>query len=94
MSFVGLSRKSTASPWSTFVCLDKEDCELLHKAVAALYDRKSKTFLRLKDIHEGGEMTERQEDEMLKAEEAAQRAEGILEDIGDLIKLKEASHEK
>ena len=88
MSFLGLSRKSTSSPWSTFVCLDKEDCELLYKAVAALYDRKRKTFLRLNDIHEGGEMTESQETERMKAEDAACCALNILDDIENLIKSK------
>lgn len=81
MSHIGESRKHTDSPWHSYVCLDEDDCRLLQKAVESLAKKKEKAYLKWADIHDGGEMTDRQQTAMLKAENAYEKVDELQHNI-------------
>ena len=85
MSHIGESRKHTDSPWHSYVCLDEDDCRLLQKAVESLTKKKEKAYLKWVDIHDGGEMTDRQQTAMLKAENACDKAEELQHNISKYL---------
>ncbi len=86
MSHIGESRKHTDSPWHSYVCLDEDDCRLLLKAVESLAKKKEKAYLKWVDIHDGGEMTDRQQTAMLKAENAYDKVEELQQNITTYLK--------
>lgn len=88
MSFIGESRKDYKSPWNHFVCLDVEDCRLLLPALQATVKKLEKLKLKYEDLHEGGEMTQRQETAMMQAIESYDKASFVLNDVEEFIKLK------
>ncbi len=81
MSHIGESRKQYGSPWHSYVCLDEDDCRMLLKAVESLAKKKEKAYLKWVDIHDGGEMTDRQQTAMLKAENAYDKIEELQHNI-------------
>ena len=81
MSHIGESRKNNDSSWHSYVCLDEDDCRYLLKSVESLAKKKEKAYLKWADIHDGGEMTDRQQTAMLKAEDAYDKVEGLLQNI-------------
>lgn len=81
MSHIGESRKHTDSPWHSYVCLDEDDCRLLLKAVESLAKKKEKAYLKWVDIHDGGEMTNRQQTAMMNAENAYYKVEELQQNI-------------
>ena len=85
MSHIGESRKHTDSPWHSYVCLDEDDCRLLLKAVESLAQKKEKAYLKWADIHDGGEMTDRQQTAMMKAEKACDKAEELQHNISKYL---------
>lgn len=44
MAFIGESRENVSSPWKSYVCLDKEDCEMLSQIIGSLVARKLRTY--------------------------------------------------
>lgn len=87
MSFIGESRKGNLSPWSSYVCLDKDDCKMILGSIRHMCRRKEQAAERLIDIHEGGEATSRIDTEMDKAIDRRESAMKILCDIENYIKL-------
>ena len=85
MSHIGESRKHTDSPWHSYVCLDEDDCRLLLKAVESLAKKKEKAYLKWVDIHDGGEMSDRQQTAMLKAENAYDKVEELQHNISKYL---------
>lgn len=81
MSYIGESRKGANSPWESVVCLDKEDCQLILKAVQKIAIRVQKNYEKWKDIQDGGEMTARQETILMKADEARENADALVGNI-------------
>lgn len=81
MSFIGTSRKDIDRPWITVLCLEKEDCQLLLKAAQKIAARKQRNYEKWADIHEGGEMTTRQETCFMKAEERRDEADALFGNI-------------
>lgn len=88
MAFIGESRESNDHPWGLYLCLDKEDCEVLSQAIGPLVARKLRTYEYYKGIHEGGEATEKQVDKMFAAEKEFDVAKNIEQNILKLIKYK------
>lgn len=86
MSFIGESHKEYASPWGTYVCLEEEDCQMLLKAAKNARNKAEKEYLKWRDIHDGGEMTTRQETAMMEAEDKFNRADGIVNDMMQYLK--------
>lgn len=87
MSFIGNSRKSYANAWYNYVCLDEEDCRMILKSIKQIVIRKTKNYQKWYDIHEGGEMTNRQSTAMLKAEEEYERAQNMAATIEAYLNL-------
>ena len=96
MSYIGESRKGVGRPWESVVCLDKEDCQLILKAVQKIAIRVQKNYEKWRDIHDGGEMTTRQETAFMKAEEARENADALVGNIkAFLYQIKKSKeHEK
>lgn len=89
MAFIGESRIDKSHPWSLYVCLDLEDCEVLSQIIGSLVARKIRSYEYYKDIHESGEATEKQEDKLDKASDELNSAESIQNEILRFIKLKQ-----
>ena len=88
MAFIGESRESNNHPWGLYLCLDKEDCEVLSQVIGSLVARKLRTYEYYKGIHEGGEATEKQVDKMFAAEKEFDVAKNIEQNILKFIKYK------
>lgn len=89
MSFIGESREDYKCPWKDYVILDLEDCKLLLKSIQKEKAKALKTYLRYKDIHDGGESTERQETALINAEDRFDRLSCLLTDVEIFLKTKE-----
>ena len=87
MAFIGKSRENVSSPWKSYVCLDKEDCEMLSQIIGSLVARKLRTYEYHKGVHEGGEATEKQVDKMWAAEKEFDVAKNIEQTILKFMKL-------
>jgi hypothetical protein len=96
MSYIGESRKGADSPWELVLCLDESDCKLLLKAAEKIAIRAQKNYEKWRDIHEGGEMTTRQETAFMNAEEAREDADILFSNIkAFLYQIKKSKeHEK
>ena len=96
MSYIGESRKGANSPWESVVCLDKEDCQLILKAVQKIAIRVQKNYEKWRDIQDGGEMTTRQETAFMNAEETRDDADILFSNIkAFLYQIKKSKeHEK
>lgn len=81
MSYIGESRKGANRPWESVLCLEKEDCQLILKAVQKIAISVQKNYEKWKDIHEGGEMTTRQETTFMEAEEKWETADVLFDNI-------------
>lgn len=81
MSYIGESRQRNDSPWEMVLCLDESDCKLLLKAAEKIAIRAQKNYEKWRDIHEGGEMTTRQETAFMNAEEAREDADALVGNI-------------
>jgi len=88
MAFIGESRFNESHPWSDYVCLDLEDCEVLSQIIGSLVARKLRSYGYYKGIHESGEATEKQIDKLDKAYDELNSAESIQEEILKFIKYK------
>lgn len=88
MAFLGESRRAQDSPWKIYVCLNEQECELLMKSVGTLLGRCLRTLEYYKDIHEGGEATEKQEDKLVQAQEAFDNMISIRNCMQEMIKFK------
>ena len=75
MCYIGESRNGNDSPWELVLCLEESDCRLLLKAVEKIATRAQKKYEKWRDIHDGGEMTTRQETTFMKAEETRDEAD-------------------
>lgn len=81
MAFIGESRKDSDHPWLFYVCLEERDIQLIGKSVFRLMRNAQKKVEKYKDILDGGEATEQQEDELMKAieeEEAIASIHGCI----------------
>lgn len=96
MSYIGESRQRNDSPWELVLCLDESDCKLLLKAAEKIAIRAQKNYEKWRDIHDGGEMTTRQETAFINAEEASMDADVLFNNIkAFLYRMKESQeHEK
>lgn len=88
MAFLGEAKRDKDSPWKIYVCLNEQECELLMKAVGTLLGRCLRTLEYYKDIHEGGEATEKQEDKLVQAQEAFENVISIRDSMQEMIKFK------
>lgn len=88
MAFIGESRIDMSHPWSDYVCLDLEDCEVLSQIIGSLVARKLRSYEYYKGIHELGEATEKQIDKLNKASDELNSAESIQKEVLRFIKLK------
>ena len=58
---------------------------MLLKAVESLAKKKEKAYLKWVDIHDGGEMSDRQQTAMLKAENAYDKVEELQHNISKYL---------
>ena len=96
MSYIGESRKGADSPWELVLCLNESDCKLLLKAAEKIAIRTQKNYEKWRDIHDGGEMTPRQETAFMNAEETRDDADCLFSNIkAFLYQIKKSKeHEK
>lgn len=85
MSFIGLSRENERKPWGSYVCLDEEDCKMIIGSIRGLHRRKEKAAERLRDIHDGGEASDRLDTEMQKACDREERASELVSIIKEYL---------
>ena len=96
MSYIGESRPTYKSPWELVLCLNESDCKLLLKEAEKIAIRTQKNYEKWRDIHDGGEMTTRQETAFMNAEEARKDADILFSNIkAYLYQIKKSKeHEK
>lgn len=96
MSYIGESRKGADSPWELVLCLNESDCKLLLKAAEKIAIRTQKNYEKWRDIHDGGDMTTRQETAFVNAEETRDDADCLFSNINAfLYQIKKSKeHEK
>lgn len=88
MSYIGESRIDHTRPWEMVLCLEQFDCQLLLKAVHKIAINSRKNYEKWRDIHEGGEMTTRQETYFMKAEEKMDKANDLYDNIKKFLLTK------
>lgn len=86
MAFIGESRESNNHPWGLYLCLDKEDCEVLSQVIGSLVARKYKTYNYYRGIHDIGEASSKQIDKMIKAESELDAALSIQKELLNFLK--------
>lgn len=89
MSYIGESRKDYDKPWEMVLCLEESDCQLLLKAVQKIAILTRKNYEKWRDIHDGGEMTTRQETALMKAENTMENADELYGNIKAFLDRKE-----
>lgn len=88
MAFIGESRKSSEHPWGVYLCLDREECEMLLKAVGKVEGQMLKTLTYYKDKLESGDASEKDTDKLTNAEEKFETILSIRESMLLMIKSK------
>lgn len=66
MAYVAETRDGSDSPWKVTLCLTPEESQLLLPAFEKRLKQAVKMYEKYKDIQEGGEATERQQDLLVK----------------------------
>ncbi len=89
MSYIGESRKDYDKPREMVLCLEESDCQLLLKAVQKIAILTRKNYEKWRDIHDGGEMTTRQETALMKAENTMENADELYGNIKAFLDRKE-----
>ncbi len=89
MSYIGESRKDYDKSWEMVLCLEESDCQLLLKAVQKIAILTRKNYKKWRDIHDGGEMTTRQETALMKAENTMENADELYGNIKAFLDWKE-----
>lgn len=79
MSFIGLSRDGRTQPLGQYVCLDKQDCFVIHKLLENRKKELSKIYERYLDIHDSGEITRRQQTALCVTEDALEKIEALCD---------------
>lgn len=85
MAFIGESREDYSHAWKQYVCLNKEDCEVLSQIIGSLVARKLRTYEYYQGIHASGEATEKQTDKLWKAKDEFDAACNIQKQIFEFI---------
>lgn len=81
MAFIGESRKNIRHLWYTYLCLDKEDCEILLEAIEKETTKIMKKYSHYKDIVESGEASSKQQDKYVETQESFEKIENILNTV-------------
>lgn len=81
MAFIGESRKNIRHLWHTYLCLDKEDCEILLEAIEKEATKIMKRNSHYKDIVESGEASSKQQDKYVETQESFEKIENILNTV-------------
>lgn len=88
MAFIGESKKDKYHPWKLYVCLDLKECEMLIDAIGKSVSRRLRTYEYYKDVVEGGEATEKQQDKYFEAQENYETIISVHETVMSYIKAK------
>ena len=94
MSYLGESRENFGRPWMFTLCLTAEDCRLLLPTMEKRLKEAEKMYEKYKDIHDGGDATERQENLLLKFEEERDALLASVHQAKELIEIEEKSKKK
>lgn len=86
MAYLDNTRPDFKAPFTFTVCLSAVECRLLLPEMKASLKRETKRYEKYKDIHEGGEATERQQTLLFEAEEKVQALESVIYNCEELIK--------
>ena len=70
---------------SETLCLVNEDLKVLIPCIKSALNKARKRYEKYRDIHEIGEATERQQTQLIKAEEEEHRLKDILDKAENLI---------
>lgn len=69
MAHLDYSRPNPSTPVKLTLCLTFEECGLLLPTVSSAVKRANKMYTKYKDIQEGGEATEKQQDKYIQYED-------------------------
>ena len=85
MSYIDNTRRSNNDSYVLTVCLTKEDCQKLLPFFVEALKKVNAKYEQYKDIHEGGEANERQENLLVTYDEKKCALERVLADIHTLL---------
>ena len=85
MSYIDNTRRSNNDAFELSVCLTEGDCKVLLPFFRNALKKVHVKLEKYRDIHEGGEATEKQENLLAKYEEESNALEKVLKDIQTLL---------
>lgn len=86
MSYIDNTRRDLSSPFEQTVCLTQGECKILLPFFQKAYKELQAKYEKYKDIQEGGEATERQQNLLYKYEDEMGQLESVLSSIKELLK--------
>lgn len=87
MAYIALTRRNSTSTHQCTVCLDKNECNAIRPQIEKSLLQAKKKYERLKDIHDSGESSSRQQTAMCIVEERIESLESVLYSIDGLTKM-------
>lgn len=81
MAYLDYTRPDSSTPTNLTLCLTFDECKLLLPTISKAVKNARKMYEKYKDIQEGGEATEKQQDKYIRYEEEL----NILEAVEYLI---------
>ena len=88
MSYIDNTRRNFSSSFELTVCLTKEECKILLPFFQKIHKELQAKYEKYKDIQEGGEATERQQNLLFKYENEAEKIDNVLSSIKDIFKIR------
>lgn len=86
MSYIDYTRRSPNHAHETTVCITEDECKTLLPFFRNAHKKVKQKLNMYKDIHNGGEANERQENLLTKYAEQYEHLESVLSAIDDILK--------
>lgn len=81
MAYLDYTRPDTTTAHKMTLCLTENECRLLLPAVQKALNNVEKKYEKYKDIQEGGESTERQQNKLFQYEEEYECLMAVLDNM-------------
>ena len=81
MAYFDYTRPDTTTAHKITLCLTEKECRILLPTIEKAVKNVEKKYEKYKDIQEGGEATEKQQDKLFQYEEEYECLEAILENM-------------
>lgn len=89
MAYLDNTRPDSSKPFKLTLCLTFDECKLLLPTVSKAVKSTQKMYEKYKDIQEGGEATEKQQDKYIQYEEELNILEAVEYLISEVTKKEE-----